>query len=296
MSFEQIKQKAGRLRSVPLESVLRQWGALPDRHDKSKWHTSRGILSVNGAKFINWNCGAGGGGAIDLAIHLHHDCSFREALDWLQQHFAQHLPLEQEHCPARTDLRLPQPDPAQLPRVITYLATQRAIDPALIERLIDSGTLYADGRANAVFLLRGTGSDDTTVGAELRGTGPGHWRGMAPGSRKNLGFFSMPYPVKEEVDDDDDRRPIILCESAIDAMSCCALHPGHWCLSTSGARPNPTWLPRLIAQGRAVYCGFDADDTGESMAQAMIDLHPEVRRLRPAQHDWNDVLKSKAGT
>ena len=153
MSSEQIKQKAERLRSVPLESVLRHWGALPDRRDKSKWHTSRGILSVNGAKFINWNCGAGGGGAIDLAIHLNHDCSFREALDWLHRHFPQHLSSGQERCPARPDLRLPQPDPAQLPRVITYLATRRAIGLALIEPLIDSGTLYADRRANAVFLL-----------------------------------------------------------------------------------------------------------------------------------------------
>jgi hypothetical protein len=291
MSFEQIRQKADRLRSVPLESVLRHWGALPDRHDKSKWHTSRGILSVNGAKFINWNCGTGGGGAIDLVIHLHHDGSFREALDWLHRHFPQHLPLEQEHCPARTDLRLPQPDPAQLQRVMTYLVTQRAIPKALIAPLIDSGTLYADRRANAVFLLLGTGNDATAVGAELRGTGPGHWRGMAPGSRKNLGFFSIPAAVEEAP---ADRRPIILCESAIDAISCFALHPGHYCISTSGARPNPSWLPRFIAQGRTVYCGFDADDTGESMAQAMIDFHPGVQRLRPACHDWNDLLKSRA--
>ncbi len=290
MSFEQTRQKAERLRSVPLASVLRHWGALPDRHDKSKWHTSRGILSVNGTKFINWNCGVGGGGAIDLAIHLHHDCSFREALDWLHRHFPQPLPLEQEHCPARPDLQLPQPDPDQLQRVRTYLVTQRAIPLTFIEPLIDSGTLYADRRANAVFLLLGTGSDATAVGAELRGTGSGHWRGMTPGSRKNLGFFSIPAPVPA----DEDPRPIILCESAIDAISCFALHPGHWCISTSGARPHPTWLPHFIAQGRAVHCGFDADDTGESMAQAMIDLYPGIQRLRPARHDWNDLLKSRA--
>jgi hypothetical protein len=175
---------------------------------------------------------------------------------------------------------------------MTYLVAQRSIPTALIASLIDTGTLYADGRANAVFLLLGTEDDASAVGAELRGTGPGHWRGMAPGSRKNLGFFSIPAPVS--ISAEEDPRPIILCESAIDAISCFALHPGHWCISTSGARPHPIWLPRFIAQGRAIHCGFDADDTGESMAQAMIDLHPEVQRLRPAQHDWNDLLKSRA--
>jgi len=64
-------------------------------------------------------------------------------------------------------------------------------------------------------------------------------------------------------------------------------------LSTAGARPNPHWLPPLLVQGCQVYCGFDADPTGDAMAQAMIALHPRVQRLRPSQHDWNDVLKAR---
>ncbi len=285
MSLERIWQRADRLRTVPLESVLRLRGARPDPRDRSKWHTSVGILSVNGAKFINWNHGTGGGGAIDLVIHLNH-CSFREALDWLQRHFP-HAPVpEENHCPFRSGLNLPPPDPLQLARLRAYLITERAIAPASINPLIQSGVLYADIRANAVFLLLGI--NDTAVGAELRGTTSIHWRGMAPGSRKNPGFFSIPTQITEE-----DRRPVILCESAIDAISCFALHPDHRCISTSGARPNPSWLPALIIQGHPIYCGFDADDTGERMAQSMIALHPSVKRLRPARHDWNDLLKSQ---
>jgi hypothetical protein len=30
-----------------------------------------------------------------------------------------------------------------------------------------------------------------------------------------------------------------------------------------------------------IYCGFDADPTGEAMAQRM-HIHPSIRRLRPA--------------
>ena len=68
----QIQERADRLRALPLESVLRVWGAQRDPNDPRKWHTSQGVISVTGTKFMNWNSGIGGGGAIDLAIHLTH--------------------------------------------------------------------------------------------------------------------------------------------------------------------------------------------------------------------------------
>jgi hypothetical protein len=179
-------------------------------------------------------------------------------------------------------LTLPPPDRSRLSAVKHYLAHDRAIPPALTDSLIASGKLYADGRGNAVFLL--VGKEYTTVGAELRGIGPHRWRGMAPGSQKDLGYFSVQAP---------DATMAILCESAIDAISCWLLHPS-LCLSTSGARPNPRWLPALLSRGLAVYCGFDADATGDAMAEQMIALHPSLRRLRPSQHDWNDLLKSRS--
>jgi hypothetical protein len=108
---------------------------------------------------------------------------------------------------------------------------------------------------------------------------------MAPGSRKDFGFFSIPNASLAR---------IILCESAIDALSCFALHPQHRCISTAGARPNPLWLPALIAQAAQIYCGFDADPTGDAMAHAMISLHPSVLRLQPNPHDWNDALRARS--
>ena len=70
--------------------------------------------------------------------------------------------------------------------------------------------------------------------------------------------------------------------------------PHRRCLSTAGARPNPRWLAPLLNQGCEVYCGFDADPAGDDMARAMIALHPTVKRLRPPEHDWNDVLRAQA--
>jgi len=218
-----------------------------------------------------------------------HRCRFREALDWLAgQHLAPPRLLDPN--PASRPLTLPPPDPTQLAAVRHYLLGPRRLRPELIDPLIQSGSLYADHRANAVFLLRGT--HGAPVGAELRGTTALPWRGMAPGSKKDLGFFaipSIPFPPQA----DPHPAVILLCESAIDALSARLLHPHLACISTAGARPNPDWLGPLLQQGRTVYCGFDTDTTGETMAQALITLHPTVQRWAPAAHDWNDLLRSR---
>ena len=183
-------------------------------------------------------------------------------------------------------LALPPKVPDHLGRVRRYLLQERRLPPPAVDPLIDAGVLYADRRANAVFLL--LGKENQPVGAELRGTGPVSWRGMAPGSRKDLGCFAI--PATRQPQSTTTRDTCVLCESAVDALSCHALHPTYRCLSTAGARPNPAWLPDLLAQGAALYCGFDLDDTGQAMAQAMIALHPSIHRLRPSRKDWNDVL------
>ena len=276
------KQRLDQLRAIPLAAVLRLCSAHPDHHDRFKWHTPVGTISVTGAKFINWNQGIGGGGAIDLVIHLRH-LSFKEALQWLEEAFPICPPPEPP--PAKPAFQIPRADPQKLGHVQGYLMHQRRLAMAWLDPLLQAGTLYADAWANAVFLL--LGKENIPVGAELRGTTDRRWRGMAPGSQKDLGFFSMSMVGAPPF------QPIILCESAIDAISCFALHPGHCCLSTSGARPNPKWLAALVEQGLQIYCGFDNDPTGESAANAMIALYPVIQRLRPCRHDWNDVLTSQ---
>lgn len=279
MTFQDIRDRADRVRAIPLQEVLQLAGAKRDRYDKAKWHTSQGAISCTAAKFMNWNQGVGGGGAIDLAMHLN-NLGFKAAVEWLCHHFQDldgQAPLE----PARTtELILPPEDPGKLPAVKRYLTDERSIAPSLIRRLIESGRLYADTRGNAVFLL--LEKEGRIVGAEIRGTSSMRWHGMAPGSQRDLGYFSFPAPGATTV---------ILCESAIDAISCFELHPMCLCVSTSGARANPSWLPSLLREHREIYCGFDSDSTGEAMASNMMALHPEIRRLRPSQHDWNDVLK-----
>lgn len=293
MNFDELRQRAAVVREVPLETVLIFRGAERDRQDKSKWHTEQGPLSVSGVKFINWQRGQGGGGAIDLAMHLG-AMDFPAAVAWLEQHLAVgHIAVGQATTPCSGKQRsatqahsgklyLPTPDDRQLDRIRRYLTRRRHLAASLLEPLVDSGKLYADSRANAVFVLV-AGKANRPVGAELRGTGPRVWRGMAPGSSKDSGYFWIGALSSQN---------IILCESAIDAISCYQLHPDQICISTSGVRANPRWLRGLVARGYEIHCGFDADAAGDEAASRMIALHSAIIRLRPPTHDWNDLLVS----
>jgi hypothetical protein len=272
------RARAERLRALPLSAVLVALEAVRDPHDPAKWRTTRGILSVSGPKFINWNLDMGGGGAIDLVMHVR-QVAFGQALEWLEQHFGTLTPLPPQTTLQVQSLSLPPPVVNNWPCVQRYLVQDRKLPVTLLEPLTRSGTLYADARANAVFILLDIAGNPMC--AELRGTTALRWRGMAPGSRKDRGFFSISATTLQA---------IVLCESAIDAISCHALYPEYRCLSTSGARPDPAWLVALISQGLPIYCGFDTDPTGEAIAQRMHDLHPSIRRLRPAAKDWNDLL------
>lgn len=294
MNFDELRRRADAARAVPLESVLLARGAVRDGCDRHKWHTEQGPLSVTGEKFTNWHGGQGGGGAIDLVMHLA-GVNFRTALVWLECHLAVGPPASGQSATrasvaeaspplreSRRVLRLPIPDDRRLDRVRQYLARRRGLAGPVIEPLVESGKLYADSQANAVFLLV-AGKVQRPVGAELRGTGPRAWRGMAPGTHKDLGYFWIGAPGSQE---------IVLCESAIDAMSCCQMEPHRVCISTSGVRADPPWLRGLLARGYDIFCGFDADGPGDTAAVSMMALYPAVRRLRPPAHDWNDALTS----
>ena len=105
-------------------------------------------------KFINWNRGVGGGGAIDLVTHLH-NLGFKAAVEWLDRHFPGPALSHPAQPLSKLKMTLPQPDASKLALVKRYLVADRAIAPAGIEPLINTGRLYADYRANAVFLLLG---------------------------------------------------------------------------------------------------------------------------------------------
>jgi hypothetical protein len=295
MNFDDFRRRADRVRELPLETVLALHHAVRDPRDRQKWHTQQGPVSITGQKFTNWHRNTGGGGAIDLVMHLA-DLDASAAVVWLEQYSpaghaaagitAPHSSSSQRaaHSVAPTNrtgkLRLPARDASKLRRVRNYLTQHRNLSSSVLEPLIEAGKLYADHRGNAVFLLV-AGKANHPVGAELRGTGPCVWRGMAPGTRKDSGYFWVGAKGSKRV---------VLCESAIDAISCSMLYPDRVCISTSGTRPNPSWLRVILDRGYEVACGFDADPPGDAASREMIRLYPNIQRLRPAAKDWNVLL------
>jgi len=273
------------LRAVDLAVVLERSGCLIDTCEKAKWHTPVGVISITAQKFMNWTHSTGGGGAIDLVMHLRR-CDFKSAVFWLEDNFLDHCAQPRRSSTTSVVHRhfsLPMRNDSLLPRITNYLTYERHIPHWLIDPLIQSGRLFSDNKSNVVFPL--LGKEKAVVGAELRGTTYLKWHGMAPGSRKDLGCFYVNIGVGKKV---------VLCESAIDAISCCALHPTFMAVSTSGANPSPSWLPWLFKKSYEIFCGFDSDETGESCAKRMILLYPSVKRIRPNNHDWNQTLCSNA--
>src|SRR5260370_32861112 len=132
-----VGDRLDRLRRISLAAVLRESGAQRDRYDTAKWHTPKGAISITGLKFMNWHRSAGGGGAIDLAMHLN-GLGFPAAVAWLQRHFP--LPLVAESPPAARRLALPPPDCGRLSAVRHYLAHDRAIPPSLTNSLLTPET------------------------------------------------------------------------------------------------------------------------------------------------------------
>ena len=306
-----FRHRANLVRDIPLEVVLPSWGAVRDQRDKWRWHTPRGALSVTGTKFFNWHASQGGGGAIDVVMHLG-GLSARQAIQWLWHHYGgsqltgsspaavsgstltsrRSRPVAGHHdCRGHdspSQLRLPPSSPANLGRVRQYLLEQRHLSGKILASLIDAGKLYADGRGNVVFLMV-AGKPNRPIGAELRGTGSRVWRGLAPGTHRDAGYFWIGR---------QDHQRIVLCESAIDAISCFQLHTQHAagvgaeciCISTAGVRSDAPWLYPLLARGYVIYCGFDTDEPGETASRRMIARHPTIKRLRPTRHDWNETL------
>ena len=268
-----LREHADRVRNSALEPLAERLGSL---------------LSIRGAKFFDHACGQGGGGAIDLVMHVR-GCGFREALAFLADG-PPPAPAAPLPAASTTALQLPAPVEAHWPPVRDFLTTARGLHPALLERCRQAGTLYADRRRNAVFTCRDRAG--STAGAELVGTCPrphgSTFKGLAPGSRRDRGGFWLTTGSAPPT-------AVLLTESAVDALSAVllpapGLPPACLVASTAGtARRLPRWLHGFPHS--RILCGYDADPAGDQAALALLRLHPGLSRLRPRHaQDWNDLL------
>ena len=192
------QQQINQLRGMPLSLVAEACGYQRDPGDQNRWRRSGSVLSITGSQFYDHLKGTGGGGAIDLVIHVR-GCGFGEALAWLEQVSCKACqpavpPCSKTvksdgRCAPLAPSKTPVPDlqlvPRSWPRVWTYLVGERHLAPELVawcnrKHLVGERHLApelvawcnrkhlvgADQRGNAVFITRDAKA--VPVGAEVR--------------------------------------------------------------------------------------------------------------------------------
>jgi hypothetical protein len=293
------KDDIARVRALPLETVLQSLGALRDPKDPSRnWRLGASRITVTDERFYDHNEAgalhrmregrAGGGGAIDLVQYLK-DIGFREAVrelggiagsrETLSSAAAKSTPAENS-----TDARpRPSPAPDRAARAHWYLTTVRRIPESIVDQEMQSGRVFADARGNVVFRLRDEAGRE--VGYEVRGTHDKPYHSV----HGEKGLF---------VTKGDRIRSAAFVESGIEALSYRALRGTGLIISTTGsAIERPATMARqLLARGYEIVTAFNADKSGDRMADKMRELlGSAVRRDRPSGDrgkDWNEQIKS----
>jgi len=173
-----------------------------------------------------------------------------------------------------------------------YLERERSIPAMVLQYWRFKGRIKIDQRGNAVFPHFDKAG---LCGYELRNR---DFKGFASGGTKGLWLSKT---------GSTDRR-LVICESAIDALSFAVLFPdGHARYASIGGKLNPTQpdLIRaqitLLPQGGEIIAAMDSDDAGGQLARAIQKsftdaARPDLtfRRQEPAGFkDWNDQLRAR---
>ena len=284
-----------RVRELPLDEVAIELGLSPEPTDKHKWKNERHTISITGSKFYDWKQMQGGGGSIDLVMHVN-ECDFKQAVVWLSARFGEGATIEAVTKKAREIIQN-EPVPEFVPPVVEestwpsvkeYLTRQRKLPSNLIDKLHESGLIYADSQQNAVFVRRSLDEKKIT-GATLRGTAGKNntFKGLAKGTKRSEGWF---YFELGEQSSDSIKR-VVLVESPIDAISLAVTERTDSVktlyLSTDGAGQLPI---EFLKEVKFVAIAFDNDEAGEEMAQRVKLQLPEAIRKTPKSVDWNEDL------
>ncbi|RON41384.1 hypothetical protein BK666_24575 [Pseudomonas frederiksbergensis] len=287
------KTDIAKARGIGLATVIEGFGGLPDPADpKNNWKTHAGRITVTDEKFYNHDADKGGGGAIDLAMHLG-GFGFKDAVAWLggthgRDAAVQTYQAEAKHQATRIldttekpKLEIPEQDPRKLPKVKAYLTNTRGIPEQIVDIAIEKGRLWADKYGNAVFALRDL--EGNMSGAELRGTYSKPFHGI----RGDRGLYFTGKAAS---------KVAVFVESSIEAMSYQALKDNALVIGTAGSTRDilQSAAKHLEGQGYKIVDGFNADKAGDRLGDRLKQaVTQEVERVRPtAGKDWNIELKA----
>lgn len=290
------KQLADQLRDLPLEDVAYQFGL--DSDARGRWKGQGCNMKIDGAKFYDFESARGGGGALDLVMHLE-GCMFKEAIAWLHDRFGEKGMLQAATHYARKEAQqiaknepapqftLPEPDESKWSRVRHYLTVERCLPQKWVDGLHEKGLLYADSKQNAAFVMRSL--DNEITGVNLWGTvgKDNNFRGLAKGTKRDAGWFYV--NIGGSLDDRIER--VVLTENPIDALSIATLSCPHssrtMYLVVDGVKSLPLEFLREVP---AVIMARSQSQTGIEISSQLQQLLPTVTQKVSAGLNWNSDL------
>ncbi|AVH74321.1 plasmid recombination enzyme (plasmid) [Nostoc sp. 'Lobaria pulmonaria (5183) cyanobiont'] len=263
----------------------------------NEWVGGNHIINIDASQFTDFGNGSslGGNSAIDLVKHVN-QCNQTTAIAWIGERFGEvgAKRAASAHAQKVADLiiqtqpapqfMLPVEDKANWSGVEHYLTQKRGIPSDCIQMLHNQGLVYADSKANVVFVMRDL--EGNTKGAFLEGT-TNKFSGYELGTVRRDSWFYFTLGKKLS----DKASTAVLSFSPIDAISVAMLE----------------YQVKGIPENRTVYMAVD--DTSSlpverlrnvahvqvafsqsTVARAVKELLPHSTQLKCESRDWNTQL------
>jgi Toprim-like/Protein of unknown function (DUF3991) len=300
-----LSQLADQVRDTPLRDVLTHYGFDVRREGITlRAKTERHNIVITGSRWFDNKANVGGGGAIDLVMHIGVDFSVacRSLADEFRPLAAGQANLSfpsssgWQTAPEKKSFEelialYAVRDDSNWPVARAYLSETRMIEPAIVDELHAVGSIYANDHLpnpSLVFLHRDPHSK--VRGATLRDTR--HQSAFRPClGNKLTAWFAVGNFAKAE--------RIVAVESPIDALSYYSLFAGRCdalaVVSCAGSTVPHELMFQAYDRRQSFVVAFDNDFAGErGWAKAWDDTvdWAGFRLLSecPKQKDWNDDL------
>ncbi|BAY41570.1 plasmid recombinant protein (plasmid) [Nostoc sp. NIES-2111] len=219
---QQLRLKSEWSTDLALNDVAWELGL---NREHEQWRGHGHIVTIDGSGFTDFGNGLvlSGHGALDLVKHVN-KCGQTSAIAWLGERFgeaaaqraaissARRMTSEIIQTQSAPQFTLPVEDKANWSSVECYLTQKRRIPSDCVQMLYQQELVYADSKANAVFVMRDL--DANSKGAFLQGT-RNNLSGYELGTHRRSCWFYFHLGGKAT----DKSSKAVLCESPIDAIS-----------------------------------------------------------------------------
>ncbi|WP_347242336.1 MobV family relaxase [Nostoc sp. FACHB-892] len=263
----------------------------------NEWVGGSHIINIDGSKFSDLAPGSHfeGNHAIDLVKHVN-QCNQTTAIAWLGERFgevgakraaiahAQKVAADIIQTQPAPQFTLPVEDKANWSDVEHYLKQKRGIPSDCVQMLHNQGLVYADSKANVVFVMRDL--DGKTKGAFLEGT-TNKFSGYELGTVRRDSWFYFTLGKKPS----DKTSTAVLSDSPIDAISVAMLE-----YHLKGIPENRTVYMAVddtsslpVERLRNVPC-VQVAFSQSTAARAVKELLPHSTQLKCESRDWNTQL------